>query len=280
MLLGQLLLVQRAQCQEIIITGQVLDSLTSKPIAYVNIGIEGKNVGTVSREDGRFSLMVPEKFITDSLTFSAVTHKKVKRFILDLSKAGEIKILLTQNTIELDLVTVQPKGKPKVQTLGIRKRKREGCFTRKFNRGAQVAQLIEAQKYPVELNRVRLSLMHISESMKMRVRIFDQDKKTLQPGKELLFENVIYEVHAGERGWIEIDISEQSIWLEEDFYVSVEFIEGGFFFASCLDATAYRNQQWIRLTSMGVWERAADKLLNNLNVSRVIVLGAEVLIYK
>ncbi len=266
--------------QGVIIVGEVLDSASSEPIAFVNIGIEGRNVGTISNENGEFKISIPESLLNDSLTFSAVTHNKIRRSILDLNKDKELRILLKERVTDLGLVVVRTKGRPIRKDVGITKTRRQGCFTRKFNEGAQIAQLIEAKRYPVELSKVRMSFMRAPEALKIRVRVFEKDKISGLPKDELLFEDVLYQVPEGATGWIEVDVSEQSLWLEEDFYVSIEFIRGGFFIASCLDSKGYENEQWVRVTSLGTWERAEEKLLNISSSSPVIVLGAEVISYR
>ena len=42
-----------------LIRGQLLDQQTNKPVPYANIGILNANVGTISNEDGNFSINIP-----------------------------------------------------------------------------------------------------------------------------------------------------------------------------------------------------------------------------
>lgn len=58
------------------IKGVVLDKLTEKPLAYVNIAVPGTKTGTVSRHNGRFSLDVsPPTKGTDTLRFSIIGYQ-------------------------------------------------------------------------------------------------------------------------------------------------------------------------------------------------------------
>lgn len=42
-------------CQDpVVIVASIADSNTGLPIEYVNIGFDGKGIGTVSSEEGRF----------------------------------------------------------------------------------------------------------------------------------------------------------------------------------------------------------------------------------
>lgn len=68
-----LLLPRYLICQTLY--GRVLSSKTDSAISYVNIGIVGKNIGTVSDESGKF-IVKPERVdINDSLKFSMIGYK-------------------------------------------------------------------------------------------------------------------------------------------------------------------------------------------------------------
>jgi hypothetical protein len=68
-----LLLPRFLICQTI--HGRVLSSKTDSAISYVNIGIVGKNIGTVSDESGKFILKFERIDKDDSLRFSMVGYK-------------------------------------------------------------------------------------------------------------------------------------------------------------------------------------------------------------
>ena len=54
------------------IKGKVINSATSEPVSYTNIGIEGTYYGTSSNSDGDFELKIPEEMFNDTIFFSAV----------------------------------------------------------------------------------------------------------------------------------------------------------------------------------------------------------------
>lgn len=54
------------------IKGKVINSATSEPVSYTNIGIEGTYYGTSSNGDGDFELKIPEEMVNDNIFFSAV----------------------------------------------------------------------------------------------------------------------------------------------------------------------------------------------------------------
>ena len=59
------------QCQN----GKVVCSKTNKGIGYASIGIIGKNVGTVSDQDGSFTLTIDDVYNNDSLRFSMIGYE-------------------------------------------------------------------------------------------------------------------------------------------------------------------------------------------------------------
>ena len=54
------------------VNGVVLDSISGKPIAYVNIWVENENIGTTSEENGVFSLDIKEE---KNIVFSALGYE-------------------------------------------------------------------------------------------------------------------------------------------------------------------------------------------------------------
>jgi len=98
--------------------GKITDRTTSLPIEYVNIGIVGKNVGTVSDVNGNFSLTIDKQYNNDTLLISCLGYfpKSIKIEDFINSKINEIK--LDEKVTELPKVIVLPK-KYKNKRLGI-----------------------------------------------------------------------------------------------------------------------------------------------------------------
>ncbi len=54
------------------VKGIIKDSLTGKPISYVNIWVENENIGTTAEEDGSFSFALKG---TKNIVFSALGYE-------------------------------------------------------------------------------------------------------------------------------------------------------------------------------------------------------------
>jgi hypothetical protein len=72
--------------------GQVLSGETKTGIAYANIGIIGKNVGTVSDESGNFSIELDNIYKNDSIRFSMIGYES-KTFLVAYFKENSIKTI-------------------------------------------------------------------------------------------------------------------------------------------------------------------------------------------
>ena len=55
--------------------GIVLSGENNSAISYVNIGLIGKNIGTVSDESGHFEIYLDKEYDNDSLRFSMIGYE-------------------------------------------------------------------------------------------------------------------------------------------------------------------------------------------------------------
>lgn len=59
---------------KILIKGTVIDQMTNEPLAFVNMGLLGTLAGVASDIDGNFELVVPDRYATHVIKFSAVGY--------------------------------------------------------------------------------------------------------------------------------------------------------------------------------------------------------------
>ncbi len=113
-------------------SGQVLNSKTKQPIAYVSIGIPALAAGILSDEEGRFQITLQSIADTDTLHFSIIGYSSVKMAVSDFKKAAAdagILIYLNEKSYSLKEVSVRPRNL-KFKTMGKTKSKlkRDDCF--------------------------------------------------------------------------------------------------------------------------------------------------------
>ncbi|GAB4411046.1 MAG: hypothetical protein OHK0053_37840 [Microscillaceae bacterium] len=89
--------------------GQVLDSLTRQPLAYVNIGVVGQGLGTVSDPKGQFRLALPDSLPSDLVRFSCVGYRSVSFPVSDLIRRLSTKspIVMQEDVMTLPEIVIK-----------------------------------------------------------------------------------------------------------------------------------------------------------------------------
>jgi hypothetical protein len=86
--------------------GMVLTNDTRRGIGFVNVGIIGKNVGTVTDQLGNFSLVIDSRYDSDSLRFSLIGYEPKSYLVKDFRENSVKEILLKPKMYNLSEVTV------------------------------------------------------------------------------------------------------------------------------------------------------------------------------
>ncbi len=98
-----------AQEEILTLTGQVTDYQTKKPIAYANVGILGKSIGTVTNAEGNFIFKIPASYGQDSLKISKVGYQSVTKSIASV-RGQAIRVALQEASVQLPEIQVNAKG--------------------------------------------------------------------------------------------------------------------------------------------------------------------------
>jgi hypothetical protein len=103
--------------QDKTIEGEVLNAEMDTPLAYVNIGIANKNIGTVSNVNGKFRLKLNDQISNhDIIIFSHIGFTSKEVIISNLTSKSII-VLLDPKTSDLNEVIVKAKT-PKPKKIG------------------------------------------------------------------------------------------------------------------------------------------------------------------
>jgi len=234
-----------------IITGSVLNEESNLPIEYVNIGVIGKNIGTVSDENGKFNLSIEAQHLNDSLLFSRIGFEPLYIKILDFKENALIKLKEKVYSFNEVIVTAQ---KFKKQQFGITTESNlyRGGFINN-NLGYECGLLMKNKKKAV-VKKINVNILLCEyDTIFYRLNIYEERKKND-------FENIltepIYVAALKEdllNGSLQIDLTERNIIVNGSFLVTLEFIkdlgDGGLLFPLSLEQRTY-----FRKTSQGNWE--------------------------
>lgn len=257
--------------QDKTITAKILDQSSNKPIPYVNVGIAQKQTGTVSNSLGIFSLVIPDSLTYESLIVSAIGYETKSISVQELVREKEVNIFLTPKIYNLDRVTVSA-SKLKNQTVGIRWNGliKVAGMIEDDNLGYEFALGMKCRRYPCIIKKVDLEIVN-NEFNPALFRLNIYESKQEKPSTNILHNPIFVKTDLNE-GTLEIPLNEDSIWVNKDFFVSLEWIHDPT--ADTTRTLSLRGRllgnkrTWVRKTSQASWRK-----VNSLN----IVMSADVL---
>jgi hypothetical protein len=101
------------------ISGIVVDNKTLEPLGFTNIGIVGKQTGTVSNIEGSFTISTENILPTDSVFFSYVGYKPHKVAVSSFSESATVK--MHQKSVELSGFSILSKQYSPIDILDLLK---------------------------------------------------------------------------------------------------------------------------------------------------------------
>ena len=202
--------------------GAIFEEGTNRPLAFVNVGIAGKNVGTVSDINGAFNLNIPSANRLDTLTFSMVGYEP-KKLALSTINTDNLIIALKAAVYDISEVIVSNK-KFKKKTVG---NKASGKVVRFSlggdDLGAELGSLIKIRKRKTFIKTFKWFVVdNPFERVRFRLNIYDY--KGDKPDSNILRQNIIVEFDKAS-GMMEVDLSKYNIMVTHDFIVSLEWFE-------------------------------------------------------
>jgi CarboxypepD_reg-like domain len=169
--------------------GVVKDSLTGKPIPYVNIWVENENIGATSEEGGIFEIYTSEK--SKNLIFTAIGFEKK---IVKISESKEVKL----KSVEYLLEEVVLSNSKKTKQIEIGKTK--NSISQAFDNGPKIV----AKFFPYKLSykatkyikKVTVLTDSKIENAAIKLHFYAVDSLGF-PSKELLKKDLILTVKKG-----------------------------------------------------------------------------------
>ena len=241
--------------QTAVIDGVLKSKANNQPIAYANIGVMGKNLGTVTDMNGKFSLLMDQNFDDSDIRISSIGYlsKTVKVLVFRKMLSESETIYLEKAVSELKEIIIKNK-KLETAILGntLGKKTVSAGFVNNVL-GNEIGIKIKINKKPTFIEAFQAMVDYNKfETLKFRVNIYDLKKG--MPDQHILTENIIVTSQV-KKGLMTIDLSEYNIMVTEDFFVSIELIEqlgvGGLHFLADYDGSPIIT----RATSQGQWNK-------------------------
>ncbi len=233
--------------------GTILNSETNLPIEYVNIGVVGKNNGTVSNENGNYVLEIPSDFDSDTLKVSCIGYHPYSIKVEDFKRLMNHDITLKSRVYELQEVNIRPK-QYRFKNLGVSTKMKNVQAGFKDNLlGYELGVLMKVKKSAIP-ETLRTNVAYTTyDTLFYRVNVYRMKNKT---EFENILEKPIYLEISNPREEVILDLKPYKIYVEGDFLVSLEHVrdmgEGHLNFC-----TSVVHKTYYRKTSQANWETVA-----------------------
>lgn len=235
----------------VLLRAQVIDFYSGQPLPYVQVGIAGKNIGTVGGADGRFVLAIPTSARADTLSMGLAGYQSLRMPVAVLEH-WELPVGLSPTeSVRLAFDDAQIS----------RKSRYFGHFTQSgvvqtgFNPGylgREYGVMMRAKK-PTLLETIQINFGKCTfDSVYFRLQVYrvheGQFESLLSAPQYYAFSK--YELLQT----LGLDLSELRLVVEGDFLVSIEYYKdlgpGKLQFNSLVG-----KPSWVRPTAFGQWEK-------------------------
>ncbi len=244
--------------EELAIRATIVDANSGKPVEYVNIGFEGKGIGTVSASNGSFFLKLNNTLIsleTDLVVSSIgyVTERIPFNEWKDWGEPGKY-ILLQPETTTLDPVVIVA-GKREYERLGSETYSLSelGYWTEKDALGGELASRIRIDNERTRLHDLKFHVIrNEADSIKLRINIYRCENN--MPGENILRTNIYHTIRKT-KGIEIIPLKQHNIVVDNDIVVGIEMIESyGEELYLSVSATPFGGTAYLRERSQSNWD--------------------------
>ncbi len=245
------------------IQGKVVDAENGDPIAYVHIGISGYNKGSISRDDGLFSIDISGIDPNEKLWFSILGYKIHGIPLTELKEGKFLAIQLIPKVYELknvDVTASRIKDKQKPVKLGryIPTKSTYGqSGYKEFGFGGEYGLQIFNDSKKYYLSEVTMHMkVNTVDSILFRFNIYKVENGL--PGESFLNQEVFTKAYKKDK-WISADLKPFNLVMDQNLIVTYEVVRIWFsentnnamFFTRGVDYD--RGGTFVKRSSMDRW---------------------------
>jgi hypothetical protein len=211
------------------IKGIIMEQGSNKPLPYVNIGVLGKPVGTVSNINGNYTLTIDKIYLSDTLQVSLVGYSTFRIIVSNFIKSDNRDIKLSQKTILLPEIIVSNKQRTNNEIIGIKKRLNIPQIS--FNNdstsnpsGFEVGLRYNTDKVGALLKDFNWYIVKNNyENIKIRLNVYAI--KNDLPDTLLCNKPIYITLNRGQTGAFKVDLESYDITINGDFVVALQWVE-------------------------------------------------------
>lgn len=207
------------------VRGAILSKKTQEPLPYAHIGIVGTSNGTISDENGRFSLALENADAGDSVRISMLGYQPQIHLAGALKKQETLKILLVPAAIELTEVEVRNIQGEDHKEIGHQSESEKIVtgWSRPKSGGERGILLKFPGRKTALVEKIHFHIARSTyDSLMFRVHFYEAHKKW--PGREVTPRDIFIKTQKS-NGWVQADLEDQQIILESKTIVTLEIVE-------------------------------------------------------
>ncbi|WP_105002580.1 carboxypeptidase-like regulatory domain-containing protein [Tenacibaculum sp. SG-28] len=241
-----------------LLKGKIYDFERVIPIEYCNIGVENKDLGSLSNSNGEFSLDTSQIAKNDTILFSHLGYKNFKVSFKKLKEKLKTKdtLFLSSSSIVLDDVKIENYKFSKKMIYGYDFRHpRVNWSFKNFRSGSEICRYFENKniliidKLIFQVNKNEL------KNLKLRVNFYDIVNG--KPNEKLNIEDIFIETKH-HQGRLKFNLKNYNIILDSDFFISLEAVDvegnGEFLFGGeWFGENSEEGKTYARKSSFDVW---------------------------
>jgi hypothetical protein len=207
------------------IKSTILDSTTKEPIPYVNIWVEGEDIGATADENGSFELNDTKQ--GTNLIFSAVGYGEITIAIADIKD----KILLAPQSIQLDELVIDHRKKTGKHDIIINSLKNENLI--EYNGLPDIGPFMLARYIPYRaeysmtpfVDKIRFKTRKAHTEMTFNLRLYSVNPEDGSPGDVIYNENILMtlkakkEYHIADLSHLNITIPPEGLFVVAEFFI-------------------------------------------------------------
>ena len=207
------------------ISGTVTNAATRAGLPYVNIGVVGKDLGTVSTEQGRYQLQFREELANDTVRISSLGYQT--RLLTLRSLLAQPNIALVPSSVALSEVQVRGRNVfRRALTLG----NTTNSLTSNLNLntkdlGSEIGTVISIKRRPTRVLSANFNVSYNKVgALTFRVNFYRLDAKG-RPTETKLLAHDVFVTSNIKTGTIAVDLTNERLVVEEDFFLALEWIK-------------------------------------------------------
>lgn len=248
--------------QNVTITGLVKNT-EQQPLSYVNIGVVGTSIGTISSPDGSFALYLNESVDSNQIIkLSHIGYEDQEWRIAQLLQKDQVVIAMQAKSLVLNPIAINA-SKLTSKTMGFQKTNtRMNVYFSigkqpNQNLGASVGKKFKVKKEKIHLDTLDFFIRHNNfDTVRFRINI--QELEQGKPANFVHQKEIIVELTDQKSGWIPVDLSPYAFVMEEDFVASVEWIyssQKGKYLQMPIAMPVVGSTHFYRFGSQNEWKR-------------------------